>query len=192
LQGEKKNAINKSKFGSAEKAGFLARFFFRTAFSAGRVISMGNEIEERVSKIALPILQSENLELVDIEYRREARGWVLRLFIDREGGVTLNDCARTSEEIGRVLDVEDFITNPYTLEVSSPGLNRVLKKESDFVKYRGRQVQVKTYEPIGNRRRFKGKLLGLSADREVEIEVEGGIFHIPLSNIAKANLEVVL
>ncbi len=153
---------------------------------------MGNEIEARVSSIASPILQSENLELVDVEYRREARGWVLRLYIDREGGVTLDDCARASEEIGRLLDVEDFITNPYTLEVSSPGLNRVLKKESDFMTFRGRLVHVKTYAPIGNRRRFKGKLLGLSENGEVEIEVEEGVFHIPLSNIAKANLEVVL
>lgn len=153
---------------------------------------MGNEIEDRVSRIALPILRSGDMELVDVEYRREARGWVLRLYIDREGGVTLQDCARASEEIGRVLDVEDFITNPYTLEVSSPGLNRVLKKESDFIKYRGRLIQLKTYAPIGNRRRFKGKLLGLSKEGEVEIEVEEGVVRIPFSNVAKANLEVVL
>ena len=77
--------------------------------------------------MADPILSNEGMELVEIEYRREARGWVLRLYIDKEGGVTLDDCTRISQEVGRSLDVEDFILIPYTLEVSSPGLTRPLK-----------------------------------------------------------------
>jgi len=150
---------------------------------------MAKEIADRVFEIADPILTSEGMELIDVEYRREARGWVLRLYIDREGGVTLGDCARVSEEVGRILDVEDFILASYTLEVSSPGLNRVLKREKDFVKYRDRRIKVKTFEPIGSRRHFKGRLLDVSENR-VQIQVEGGVFDIPLSNIAKANLEM--
>ena len=150
---------------------------------------MSKEIIDRVQTIARPLLSDGGMELVDIEYRREARGWVLRLYIDRHGGATLNDCTRVSEELGRILDVEDFILNPYTLEVSSPGLDRPLKKEEDFIKYRGRLIKMKTFHPIGTRRRFKGRLLGLSEGR-IEIETEGEIFRIPLSDVAKANLEI--
>ena len=149
------------------------------------------EIIDRVQIIANPILSNEGMELVDIEYRREAKGWVLRLYIDREGGATLNDCTRVSQDVGRGLDVEDFISTPYTLEISSPGLNRPLKKEEDFIKYRNRLIKVKTFSPMENRRRFKGKLLGVSGNR-VEIETEEGVFQIPLSNVAKANLEIEL
>src|SRR4030066_246181 len=97
---------------------------------------MEREIVDRLRAMAEPILLGERMELVDIEYRRESKGWVLRLYIDKEGGVTLDDCTRISQEVGRSLDVEDFISTPYTLEVSSPGLARPLKKEKDFMKYR--------------------------------------------------------
>jgi ribosome maturation factor RimP len=147
------------------------------------------EIVDRVRAIAEPIVSDEGMELVDVEYRRESKGWVLRLYLDKEGGVTLDDCTRISQEVGRSLDVEDFIQIPYTLEVSSPGLFRPLKTEKDFMKYRHSLIKVKTLDPIQNRRQFKGRLLGVSANR-IEMEVEGGIFQIPLSNVAKANLEV--
>ena len=150
---------------------------------------MSKEIVDRVRTIADPILWNEGIELVDIEYRREAKGWVLRLYMDKEGGVTLDDCTRISQEVGRSLDVEDFISTPYTLEVSSPGLARPLKKEKDFIKYRNRLIKVKTIHPIENRRQFKGRLLGFS-ENQIQIETEGGVFQIPLSNVAKANLEI--
>lgn len=150
---------------------------------------MSKEVIDRVSTIADPILSNEGMELVDIEYRREVKGWVLRLYIDKEGGITLDDCTRVSQEVGRNLDIEDFILTPYTLEVSSPGLNRPLKKEEDFIKYRNRLIKVKTFSPMENRRQFKGRLLGVSEDR-IEIETEGGVYQIPLSNVAKANLEI--
>ena len=85
---------------------------------------MTAEIINRVASLVTPILLDEGLELVDLDYRREATGWVLRLYIDQEGGVTLNDCARISREVGRILDVENPISTPYALEVSSPGLRR--------------------------------------------------------------------
>jgi ribosome maturation factor RimP len=85
--------------------------------------------------------------------------------------------------------VEDFILVPYALEISSPGLTRHLKNERDFIKYQNHLIRVKTFDPIGNRRQFKGKLLGIS-EKRIEIEVDGGMYQIPLSNVAKANLEI--
>lgn len=147
------------------------------------------EVVDRVRAIVDPIVLNEGMELVEIEYRREPSGWVLRLILDKEGGVTLDDCTRVSQEAGRSLDVEDVIQTPYSLEVSSPGLTRLLKTEKDFVKYRGRLIKLRTVDPVQDRRQFKGRLLGVS-EKGVEVEVEGRTFHIPLSNVAKANLEI--
>jgi len=166
----------------------LARFFFKTPILR-RFNMMPKEVADRVRAIADLILTEQRIELVEVEYRREAKGWVLRLYIDKEGGVTLDDCSRISQAVGRSLDVEDFILNPYTLEVSSPGLTRLLKNEKDFLRYRNRLIKVRTIDPVENRRQFKGKLLGTSEGR-IEIEVDGGVFQIPLSNVAKANLEI--
>lgn len=150
---------------------------------------MSKEIVDQARTIAQAILSEEGMELVDIEYRRESKGWVLRLYLDKEGGVTLDDCTRVSQEVGRSLDIEDLIRNPYTLEVSSPGLTRPLRTEKDYIKYRHRLIRIKTVNPIENRRQFKGRLLGFSENR-IEIEIEGEVFQIPLSNVAKANLEI--
>jgi ribosome maturation factor RimP len=148
-----------------------------------------SELVDRVKGMINPILLNEGMELVDIEYRRESKGWVLRLILDKEGGITLDDCTRVSQEVGRSLDVEDVLPTRYTLEVSSPGLTRPLKTEKDFIRYRHRLIKVKTVDPIKNRRQFKGRLLGVS-ENGIEIEADGGIFQIPLSNVAKANLEI--
>ena len=150
---------------------------------------LNDEVSEKVKTIANPILSAEGLELVDVEYRRESRGWILRLYIDKEGGITVDDCARTSREIGRTLDVEDLIPTAYTLEVSSPGLTRPLKDVKDFLKYRNRLIKVRTFAPVGGQRQFKGRLLGFS-EKGIQVETEGRIVEIPLSNVAKANLEV--
>jgi ribosome maturation factor RimP len=147
------------------------------------------EIIERVRAIADPILMNEGMELVEVDYRREARGWVLRLTIDKEGGVTLDDCGRISQQVGRELDVEDFISAAYVLEVSSPGLTRPLRSEKDFVKHCNRLIKLRTVDPINSRQQFKGKLLSVSND-QIELEIEEGIVQIPLAKIAKANLEI--
>lgn len=149
------------------------------------------EIVDRVRQLADSLLTQGGLELVEVEFRREARGWVLRLYVDKEGGITVDDCAEVSREMGRILDVEDFISDPYMLEVSSPGLTRFLRNERDFMKYLNRRVKVTTREPIGNRRQWKGRIRGVEGDR-VELEVDGELFQIPLSNVAKANLEMEL
>lgn len=146
----------------------------------------------RVERILGPLLDAEGFSLVDVEYKRERRGWILRVFIDKEGGVTLEDCARVSREFGQLLDVEDIIPTSYHLEVSSPGLDRPLKKEEDFVKYSGRKVRIKTKEQISGRRNFKGALLGCT-EGKVMVKVEGSeVFAIPFSAILKANLEIEL
>ena len=146
------------------------------------------DILVKVRPVAERILESEGMELVDIEYRRERGGRVLRLIIDQEGGVTLDDCASISHELDRNLDVEDISPGPYTLEVSSPGLNRPLKKESDFHRFINRVVRVKTASPVEDRRTFRGRLLACR-DGSVEIEVERSVVKIPMDCIVKANLE---
>jgi ribosome maturation factor RimP len=129
------------------------------------------------------------VELIDLEYQRESHGWVLRVYIDREGGITVEDCAGLSGELGAILEVRDLIANPYTLEVSSPGLTRPLKKPEDYNKYRNRLVKIKTFEPIEGRKNFKGILQGLEGEK-VYLQAEGRILEIPLRGIAKANLEI--
>jgi ribosome maturation factor RimP len=153
-----------------------------------RPVANDAEIVEKVKGVVKPIIESEGLELVDIEYRREHRGRVLRLFIDREGGVNLGDCASISREIDKNLQIEAIPPGPYTLEVSSPGLNRPLKKESDFHRFNEHRVKLKTAVPIQDRRTFKGRLLACR-DGIIEVEEEKGVVRIPLAQIAKANLE---
>lgn len=152
------------------------------------------DVAARVSVFAERLALSLGLELVEVEYKREGRDMVLRLFLDKDGGVTLDDCSAVSRELSEILDVEDIIPGHYTLEVSSPGLNRPLKKEADYERYRGRLVKVRTFELLadeeGNRRKtFLGDLEGL-ADGVVTLRLrEGQLALIPLAKIAKASLE---
>lgn len=146
---------------------------------------------EEVRQAVEPNLQSQGFELVDLEYRRESQGWVLRIYLDREGGVTVEDCAGVSGEIGAILEVKDLIPNRYILEVSSPGLTRPLKKPEDFSKYRNRLVKIKLHEALEGRKNFRGTLLGLEGGK-VRLEIEGQVYDLPLQGIAKANLEIEL
>jgi ribosome maturation factor RimP len=152
------------------------------------------DICEQVGGIVQPILDSMQLELVDIEFVRIGKDAVLRLFIDKDGGVVLDDCAEVSRELSAILDVEEVISVNYTLEVSSPGLDRPLKKIQDYERYAGRLVKIRTYEPFpddaGNKRKtFLGTLEGL-VDGFVRITLkEGQTASIPLERVAKASLE---
>jgi ribosome maturation factor RimP len=152
------------------------------------------DICEQVGGIVQPILDSMQLELVDIEFVRMGRDAILRLFIDKDGGVTLDDCADVSRELSAVLDVEEVIPVHYTLEVSSPGLDRPLKKVQDYERYAGHLIKIRTYEPFsddsGNKRKtFLGTLEGL-VDGSIRITLkEGQTASIPLERVAKANLE---
>lgn len=153
-----------------------------------------DDICERVRTLAEPILLAMRLELVEIEFKRTGREAVLRLFIDKEGGVMLDDCADLSRELSLLLDVEDFIPCEYNLEVSSPGLDRPLKTPADYDRFNGRLVKVRTYEQFaddaGNKRKtFLGRLEGLKDGVVVLTLTEGQTAAIPLERIAKANLE---
>ncbi len=148
-----------------------------------------DKLLEEIRQVVEPILQSQGYELVDVEYRREPQGWVLRIYLDREGGVTLDHCADVSGEIGAVLEAKDVVPNSYVLEVSSPGLTRPLKKPEDFNKFSNRLVKIKLYEPLEGQKNFKGTLLGLEGEK-VRLEIEGRVYELPLQGIAKANLDI--
>jgi len=143
---------------------------------------------ESLRELIEPTILSEGMELIDIEYFRESRGWVLRIYIDKEGGVNLNHCSRISEQIGDIIEVKDLIPHRYTLEVSSPGLNRPLKKEKDFTTYVGKTIKVKTFKPIEQKRNFQGKLLGYK-EGKVMMSTDNLEIHIPFSLISKANIQ---
>jgi ribosome maturation factor RimP len=147
-------------------------------------------IIKEVTKLAMPLLQEKGIELVDLQYRRESTGWVLRLFIDKAGGVTVDDCAEVSRELGEHLDVKDIIPYNYHLEVSSPGVNRPLKKLDDFQKYTGHKVQIMTTSPVGDRRNFTGFIKAVNNDI-ILIEVDGKDLNIPFPLINKANLKEI-
>lgn len=147
---------------------------------------------ERVRRLAQPILADRGLELVDVEFQRESHGWILRLYLDRPGGVTLEDCQRVSEELGVHLDVEDLIGHPYHLEVSSPGLDRPLTRDSDFVTFAGKAARLNTREPIEGQRNFRGRLAGLAGDAVLLDLQDGRRVSIPRGLIAKARLEIEL
>lgn len=154
--------------------------------------SWAHNTADRVRELAEPLVLAEGMELVDVEYLREGSRWVLRLFIDKEGGVGLDDCQTISRQLEKVLDVEDFIETAYSLEVSSPGLARPLRRRADFERFAEKEVEVRTFAPIGEppRRNYKGRLLGIDAEDTISVEIDGVIFRIPLAQVAKANLAV--
>jgi ribosome maturation factor RimP len=145
----------------------------------------------QVRQLLDPILESMGLSLWDLEFNKQGPQWLLRIFIEREpGGVTLGDCETVSRDLSAALDVEDIISHAYTLEVSSPGLDRTLSKPEHFVRFTGSMVRIKTYQPINGQKVFRGRLLGLAEDT-IKVELETGtIIEIPLTGITKASLEV--
>ena len=148
-------------------------------------------VEERVEEMVLPILKEADLELVGVEFRPRGRRWLLRVFIDREGGVRLSDCEWVSRELERFLDVEDLIDHPYVLEVSSPGLTRELKRIEEFERFKGRKVKIVTVRSIERRNDFLGLIKGREGDSVIIREGEKEIV-IPFSYIKKARLEFEL
>lgn len=147
------------------------------------------KVIDNVREILDSLLLEEGLELVDIQYRREGRGKVLRIYIDKLGGVTIGDCTKISRELGTLLDVNDIVTGPYTLEVSSPGLDRTLKKPRDFERFKGKKVKIKTKKEIQERKVFIGRLLDF-INGVAQVEVDGHTYFIPHNEIEKANLEL--
>lgn len=129
--------------------------------------------EEKTEKLIMPVIEQNAFELVDVEFVKEGANWYLRLYVDKEGGITIDDCELVSRAMSDILDREDYIEESYILEVSSPGLGRSLKKEKDFLRSIGKEVEVKLYKPVEKQKEFTGVLK--SFDKEnVAIETEDG------------------
>ncbi|MCR8745114.1 ribosome maturation factor RimP [Romboutsia lituseburensis] len=143
-------------------------------------------IEEMVAKITDP----RGFEIVDVEYVKEAGEYYLRIFLDKEGGISLNDCEAVSRELSEVLDVKDPIKDNYFLEVSSPGLDRPLKKDKDFVRYQGRDVEIKLYKPMNGSKQFEGELVGLTEENNIKVIIDGNEVEFSKKEVALVRLAI--
>lgn len=161
------------------------------------MVMMQKSFVESAIELVTPTLTDLGYELVDLEFAHEGRERFLRLYIDKPGGVTLDDCAEVSREVGALLEVEDLISEAYRLEVSSPGIDRPLKRPEDFERFAGERVKVKTHEALDpdgrgfTRKTFSGLLEGLRDGRVVirQLDKKGGEVAIPLTDLVQARLD---
>ena len=152
---------------------------------------MDDDVKEKIRQLAEPVVVSEGIELIHVECVKMHARWIIRLFLDKENGVTLADCANISNQLGDLFDIREVIKGAYTLEVSSPGFDRPLSRDQDFVKYKNSKVNIKTNVKIEGIKNFHGILLGYieEADQKlILIDIAGKIHRIPKQDIAKANL----
>lgn len=149
---------------------------------------MAPEVVRRVWDELEPELAEMGFELIEVEFGQHGRSQILRLFIDREGGVTIDDCAKASRQVSAYLDKDDYIGSQYTLEVSSPGIARPLRKPEDFERFAGERIKVRTVTPVEGRSRFAGELMGYS-DGMMTVTVDGTEYRIHLENVKRANLD---
>lgn len=169
-----------------------------TFFISGFSVMSGRTIIDKITELVEPVLIEKGFELVLLEYRREMRDMVLRLFVDKEGGINLDDCAEISREVSVLLEVEDPIQSAYRLEVSSPGIDRPLVRRADYERFRDHLAKIKMSDKCDpdqrghQRKTFTGKLLGLRDDmvRLEQTDKKGGIVELPLCDIERANLEI--
>lgn len=133
---------------------------------------MRKSIEATIEELVEPIVSTKGFEIVDVEYVKEAGEYYLRVFLDKEGGISLDDCEIVSRELSNILDEKDPIKDNYYLEVSSPGLDRPLKKDKDFVRYKDRDVEIKLYKPIDGVKLFEGKLICLTKDNIIKVLID--------------------
>jgi ribosome maturation factor RimP len=158
---------------------------------------MREDIKTQIETLVMPILDDLGFELVDLQFKDEGKQWALCLFIDKLGGITLDNCVAVSREVSAILEVEDPIKSAYRIEVSSPGLDRPLKKPVDFERFTGQRIKLKTLHALDpdqrghTRKTFVGTLLGLKEDqvRVEQSDKRGGLVIIPLAELEKANLE---
>ncbi len=146
-------------------------------------MSKAKDYEARTEALILPIVERMEFELVDVEYVKEGSTWYLRAYIDKPGGITVNDCEAVAREMNEILDTEDFIADSYIFEVSSPGLGRPLKKEKDYVRNMGKDVEIHTYRSINRCKDFCGVLKAYDANT-VTIETDGEEMVFEKSDIA--------
>jgi len=150
----------------------------------------GGSVEARVREIAERAALERGLELVHVELAGGAHSPIVRVFIDKPGGVTHEDCSGVSEHVGTILDVEDFIHAAYTLEVSSPGLERGLYRPEDYERFAGRLAKLKTRASLGGQRNFRGRIVAFDGEDVLFDDKTTGRVRVPFSEIAKANLEI--
>ena len=146
-------------------------------------------IYQLVSELIEPTVTEHNAELVDVEYIKAGKFWTLRVFIDKKQGVTVLDCQKLSREIEDLIEVHELISDPYTLEVSSPGLDRPLKKEADFLRNKDKQIQLNTYAPIEGKKSFSGIVLDVN-DKILFLKNKDSCIELELANIAQAKLVI--
>ena len=146
-------------------------------------------IYQLVSELIEPTVTEHNVELVDVEYIKAGKVWTLRVFIDKKQGVTVSDCQKLSREIEDLIEVHELISDPYNLEVSSPGLDRPLKKEADYLRNKDKQIKVKTYAPIEGKKNFSGKVLYVK-DKILFLKDKDDCLELELANIAQAKLVI--
>ena len=146
-----------------------------------------SQITQKVTDLIEPILDGMGFELVDVEYLSQHGRWVLKIYMDTDGGVTIADCARVSGEIGDVIDVKEIIDYEYVLEVSSPGLDRPLKKEKDFTWAIGKKIKIRLVSPVNGRRNFTGFLKDFQ-DNMLHLLMEDKQIALPWQSVKKANL----
>ncbi|HHY81074.1 MAG TPA: ribosome maturation factor RimP [Clostridiales bacterium] len=147
------------------------------------------KVENLVEEMLQPVLKDQHCELVDIEYVKEGSHWYLRIYIDKSGGVTLDDCQAVSEKLSDLLDEKDPIPHSYFLEVSSPGIDRILKKDSDFEKYKGYKVDVSLYKPKNGKKKYTGELIGWDND-QLLIKDKNQVLSFSRSEVALVRLAV--
>lgn len=145
------------------------------------------DILKKVEEIAGPVLENLGFELVERELIMESGRWILRLYIDKEGGVTIDDCSRASRSVEDVIEIEEIVPGHYNLEMSSPGINRPLRFRRHFEKFRGSAIKLKTLHPIDGRSNYKGILDGMDGD-DILMTVDGMKFRVPFAELAKARL----
>ena len=150
---------------------------------------MPDDLLARIRPVINEVTEFAGMELVHLEFRREGMGLVLRLYIDKDGGVTLDDCALISRQVSTRLDVDDPIQGRYTLEVSSPGMDRPLSRDRDFERFAGHRVRLTTHDPIDGQKNFIGRLGGLEAGAVRLLLEDGRTVTIPRDRIAKTRLQ---
>lgn len=152
---------------------------------------MYDDLKDKIWQLAEPVVTSEGMDLICVECVKMHSRWVFRLFLDKEDGITLNDCTTISNQLGDILDVHDLSHGPYTLEVSSPGLDRPISRDCDFERFKGSKVKIKTLVKIDGARNFQGTLVDYVEEegrKVARVDVAGKTISIPKIEIAKANL----
>lgn len=151
---------------------------------------MKKNIANEIEQLVLPITDANNLELVDVEYVKEGGEFFLRIYIDKEDGVSLNECELVTRELNPILDEKDPIKDNYYLEVSSPGLDRPLKKDKDFVRYQGRDVEIKLYKPMNGSKIHEGELVGLTEDKNIKVIIDNKEVEFDKKDVALIRLAI--